>query len=364
VNPPELRLRVGSSSLRPHTLTSARSCALLAAALLTLALRAPAQSPARQAIAPSATAAPGTISGIVTDGDGDAIAGARITLTRVGQPTTGDVNPPVAIADGDGQFAFPNIPPGPFKLSIAAIGFAPQETAGELHAGENLDLPDIALKVAGSATSVQVTATQTEIAEAQINEEEKQRVLGVIPNFYVSYIPDPVPLTAGQKYELAFKNMVDPVTFGLNGLAAGIEQATDTYAWGEGAQGYAKRYAASYGTALIGDILGNAVLPIVFKQDPRYFYKGTGSIRSRVLYALANAVICKGDNHRWQPNYSEIIGGLAASGISNAYYPAPDRTGARLTFEGAAVGTGITGVANVIQELLVRKLTPHIPPNP
>jgi hypothetical protein len=158
--------------------------------------------------------------------------------------------------------------------------------------------------------------------------------------------------------------MIDPVTFGLNGLAAGIEQATDTYAWGEGAQGYAKRYAASYGTTLIGDILGNAILPIVFKQDPRYFYKGTGSVRSRVLYALANAVICKGDNHHWQPNYSEIIGGLAASGISNAYYPAPDRTGVRLTFEGAAVGTGITGVANVIQEFLVRKLTPHIPPNP
>ncbi len=105
-------------------------------------------------------------------------------------------------------------------------------------------------------------------------------------------------------------------------------------------------------------------LPILLKQDPRYYYKGTGSIRSRFFYAVANAVICKGDNGHWQVNYSAIVGSIAAGAISNLYYPADNRSGAGLTFEGAAIGTGFSAVSNVVQEFLVRKLTPHIPPNP
>jgi hypothetical protein len=109
-------------------------------------------------------------------------------------------------------------------------------------------------------------------------------------------------------------------------------------------------------------MLGNALLPILFKQDPRYFYKGSGSVRSRILYAIANSVICKGDNHRWQPDYSSILGGLASGAIANVYYPAVNRTGVGLTFESAGIGTAIAAAANVFQEFLVPKLTPHIPP--
>ncbi len=97
------------------------------------------------------------------------------------------------------------------------------------------------------------------------------------------------------------------------------------------------------------------------KQDPRYFYKGTGSKRSRILYALANSVICKGDNGNWQPNYSSILGNLAAGAISNIYYPAKDRDGVGLTFEGGAIGIGATAGANLIQEFLIRKLTRKAP---
>jgi hypothetical protein len=73
------------------------------------------------------------------------------------------------------------------------------------------------------------------------------------------------------------------------------------------------------------------------------------------------SVVCKGDNGHWQPNYSNIIGGLAAGGISNLYYPAQDRDGAELTFENAAIGTAATAVSNLIQEFLLRKLTPKLP---
>jgi hypothetical protein len=328
------------------------------------------QSPAPQIPAQiiPAQITPAAITGTITDSDGAAIAGARIALTRGGQspvdnpqPPPDDAKAPIAISTRDGRFTFPSIPPGPFQLCIAAAGFTPRQVSGELHPGETRDLPAVALSSAAT-TSIQVTASQAEIAEAQIKLEEKQRVLGVFPNFYVSYIPDPVPLTPKQKFELAFKNMVDPVNFVLTGVAAGAEQANNTYAWGQGAQGYAKRYAAAYGTFLDGTLIGNAALPVLLKQDPRYFYKGTGSIHSRALYAAANAVICKGDNHHWQPNYSAILGSLAASGISNLYYPAPNRSGAGVTFEGAAIGTGMTAIFNLIQEFAVRKLTPHVPP--
>ena len=102
-------------------------------------------------------------------------------------------------------------------------------------------------------------------------------------------------------------------------------------------------------------------MPSVLKQDPRYFYKGTGTTRSRALYAVANAVICKGDNGHWQTNYSSILGGVAAGGISNFYYPSADRNGVTLTIENTALGIAGSAIGNLFQEFLVRRLTPHLP---
>ena len=356
-----------SPRLRLHSL--ALPLLLIVGAQCGLAAELP-SAPSPQSSAQTAPAATGSVSGFITDSDGDSIAAARVTLTRDGQPPT-DTTPASTAASttastttSDGRFTFPGIPPGPFKLSVAAAGFTPQQVSGQLQSGEALEVPDIALKTAGAATTVEVTATQTEIAEAQVHLEEEQRVLGVFPNFYVSYVPNPVPLSPKQKFQLAARTLVDPVSFALTGVTAGAEQASNVYAWGQDWPAFGKRYAAAYGTFLDADMLGNALLPIAFKQDPRYFYKGTGSVPARAAYAVANAVVCKGDNHHWQFNFSGVLRGLAAGGIANAYYPAPNRSSAAVTFEGAAIGTGITAVANLIQEFLIRKLTPHIPHNP
>jgi hypothetical protein len=218
------------------------------------------------------------------------------------------------------------------------------------------------LAVATAVTDVEVGLSQTEVAEEEIKIEEKQRVLGVIPNFYVSYDPNAVPLTSKQKFKLAWKTIVDPVTFVLVGGIAGVEQAQNDFSgYGQGAQGYGKRFGAGYADTITGTFIGSAILPSLLKQDPRYFYKGSGSKRSRILYAIANAVICKGDNGRWQPNYSNILGSLAAGGISNLYYPAQDHNGAGLTFENAALGIGASAAANLLQEFLIRKLTQKVP---
>ena len=301
-------------------------------------------------------AQPGTLTGLITDQDGAAVTTARITLTREGQP-------PLTTTSGpDGRFSFSNIAPGPFKLLVTSPSFAPEDATGTLRPGESLEIPVINLPGVTTTASVQVTASQVEIAQAQIRDEEKQRVLGFIPNFYVSYISNPAPLSPKQKMELAYRTTLDPISVGVSALVAGIQQANNTYpGWGQDAPAYGKRFGTSYGTFLTGTLLGNAVFPIVFRQDPRYFVKGTGTKRARTLYALANAVICRGDNLHWQPNYSSIFGNLAASGIANFYYPATDRDGARLTFENAAIGIGATGIANVIQEFIVRKFTPHLP---
>ena len=102
------------------------------------------------------------------------------------------------------------------------------------------------------------------------------------------------------------------------------------------------------------------LLPSLLKQDPRYFYKGEGTKRSRALYAIANAVICKGDNGHWQPAYSAILGGVVAGAVSNLYYPNDDRSDAAAIFEQVGIGTAQTALENLFQEFLVRRLTPRL----
>jgi hypothetical protein len=221
-------------------------------------------------------------------------------------------------------------------------------------------VPPITLPLATAFTEVQVVFSPTEIAEEQIKEQEKQRVLGVIPNFYVTYVPDAAPLNAKQKFKLALRTTVDPVTFVVTGGVAGIEQSQNQFSgFGQGAQGYGKRYGAAYADMVVGTFIEGAILPSLLKQDPRYFYKGTGSKKSRILYAMANAVICKGDNGHWQPNYSGILGGFAAGGISTLYYPS-DHSDGELVVENTLIGIGATAATNLLQEFVIRKLTPNL----
>lgn len=301
---------------------------------------------------------PGSISGTVVDQSGAIVAGAEVTLIRENQ------SPMLQVVGGDGQFAFVDVAPGPFQLTMAAPGLATQTLSGVLQPGENYVAPEISLRVAPAVTSVRVEPPREEIAAEQIKEQEKQRVLAIMPNFYVSYVPDAVPLNTKQKFGLAWRTVIDPFTFGLNAAFAGAEQAENQFSgFGQGAQGYGKRFGAGYADIVSATFIGSAVLPSILKQDPRYFYKGTGSKRSRLLYALANSVICRGDDRRWQPNYSYIGGSLAAGGIANLYYPKADRSRVGFIFETTGIGIGETAVLDVLQEFFIRKLTPKLPAN-
>lgn len=313
---------------------------------------------------------PGSISGTVVDRDGAVIAVATVTLeettvaTTSGSSTASENAAPSkreSHSDGDGHFAFAGAPPGPFQLTFAAPGFATQEKSGVLHSGEDYIIPQVEL-AAHASVDVEVTLPLDLIAADQVKVEEQQRLLGIVPNYYVSYVRNAAPLTTRLKFQLAWKTTVDPISIVLVGGVAGIQQAENAFSgYGQGAQGYAKRFGAAYADLVSGTFIGSAILPSLLKQDPRYFYKGTGSTKSRFFYAVANSVICKGDNRRWQPNYSFIIGDLASGGISNLYYPAQNRNGAALTFENALIAIGSGAVGNVIQEFFLRRLTPHAP---
>jgi Carboxypeptidase regulatory-like domain len=295
----------------------------------------------------------GSISGKVVDQSGASIAGAVVKLTREGDSSGLEVT-----SDEDGLFAFSNVAPGPFQLAISSPGLASHKFSGTLQPGEAYVTPLILLVIPTQVTEVHVGLPPEELAEVQIKEEEKQRVLGVIPNYYVTYEPNAAPITTKHKFELAWKSASDPVTLVGVGVLAGIGQAGDRWgAYGQGVQGYAKRYGASYANVFASTFIGGAIMPSILKQDPRYFYKGSGSKRSRILYAAASSFICKGDNGRWQPNYSNVIGSFAGAGLQAAYLPANDRRGSGFILSSALIRLGETSLAGVLQEFVFSKLT-------
>lgn len=194
------------------------------------------------------------------------------------------------------------------------------------------------------------TLSQQQLAAEQLSQQEKQRIVGVVPNFNVSYNGDAVKLSPGQKLHLAIRSAVDPVAFAVAGVDAARSQAQNDFpGYGQGMQGYGKRWGASYADDFDGTLLGNALFPILLKEDPRYFRRGTGSFSSRLFYSLSTTVWCKRDNGTWGPNYANVMGNLAAGGISNLYYPASDR-GVDLTFERGFTVTAYGALGGVFNE--------------
>jgi hypothetical protein len=302
---------------------------------------------------PQGTAA---ITGTVLDITGITIPHALVTLTGPNQIPIG------VYSDNDGFFSITGLPAGTFNIIISSPGLETLEFPNvHLAAGEQRELPRIAMPLTSTSVSVTVVATPDEIANEQIKAEEKQRVLGVLPNFYTTYIWNAAPLKAHHKFTLAFHSFLDPVAFAGTAVVAGIEQSHNTFpGYGSGPEGYAKRYGAAFADQATGRLLGSAVFPSIFHQDPRYFYRGSGTMTSRTFYALSSGVICRGDNGHRQLNYSRILGSLAASGIANLYRSSSDRT-VGLTFRNTAIGIAAHAGTNVIREFISRRISTNVP---
>lgn len=308
-------------------------------------------TPATSVVAPVV----GTIHGLVAAADGSVYEGARVTLEQSGVATANVVS-----TDDSGQFAFTGIPAGCFKLTVSADGFESATISGVLSAGEDYDAHSISLAMSSAVSAVEVRATQHDVAQEQLHLEEQQRVLGIVPNFYVSYSQDAVPLSTGQKFHLSWRSSIDPLTIFSSVVSAGFEQANNDFReYGQGTAGFAKRFGASYADNLVGTFIGSAIMPSLLHQDPRYFYRGTGTVRSRMLNAVAFSVMCRSDSGHLQPNYSNWIGDFSASGISNLYYPPSERGSVGLMFQNFAIGKAMSAGQNLLQEFVIPHFTPH-----
>ena len=293
------------------------------------------------------------IAGSVLDTNGDTLGGATVVLkASKGEDRT-------TVSDENGAFQFSGLRPGtPYLITIAIADFETWKSSPiVLTPGQFYFVVDIRLKVAASATSVTVSASNEQIATEQVELQEKQRVFGIIPNFYVTYDAHPVPLTTKLKYKLALKADTDPVTFFGIFFMAAIYQAGDIPNYGQGWDAYFQRVGAGIADTTTDIFLGGAVFPSILHQDPRYFYQGTGTKKSRLIHAMSSPYVCKGDNGKTQPNYSSLGGDLASGAISNLYYPESDR-GAGLVFQGFAITTGVRTINAILQEFVIRKLTP------
>ncbi len=296
---------------------------------------------------------PASIVGTVTDATGGEIPGASVTVDG---PEPGDHHD--MSANGEASFTLSDLHPGvSYRVTVKAPGFAEWTSPDvRLRPGQLFELTNIKLVVQTVETSV-TAASAEEIALAQVKAEEKQRVFGVIPNFYVAYDKQFVPLTTKMKFELAAKASTDVVTLVGAAMIGGINQAAgDKPNYVQGAKGYGQRFGAAYAGAADDILIGGAILPVLLHQDPRYFYQGTGSTRSRIFHAASAPFIARGDNGRQQFNYSSIGGDLASGALANLYYPTADR-GASLVFTSALLTTGGRIVNALAQEFILSKVT-------
>lgn len=270
------------------------------------------------------------------------------------------------------RFVFPLFP---LTLFVGfAMGIAPVRLSAQLPApnaaAEMPDTPRLQAEMAslapldqqgaaatGTSTSREVVQqpasekTQQAQAAQQIKQEEKQRILGILPSFNTSYRSDALTLTGEQKIGLAFRSAIDPVAFGKAFLVAGFHEANhDDIGFPWGFKGYAERSGAAYLDSFTSGMVGSGFLPAALHQDPRYFRLGHGSILRRVGYAFMTTVVCKHDtNRRWEPNVSNVGGNIVSSAFSTLYYP-DNNSGAGDILTRGLTRTATGGIGSLFDE--------------
>jgi len=310
--------------------------------------------PTRAAVAEQAQET-ASVAGVVIDATGAVIPGATVSLIQ------GDDRPLQTLTSGlRGEFRFADVLPGSYRVRVDAMGFATAVSKEFVLAPQQaFVVSDISLSLA--VTSDVTVRPASVIAAEQIKEQEHQRVFGVIPNFYVSYVPDAAPLNSKQKLNLAAHDTFDVMSLASVAIGAGIQQAANAHpGYGQGSAGYAKRWAALAADNVSDDLLSHYVFASLLHQDPRYFYQGSGSKKSRLSHALLSAVIARSDNGSMMPNYAYLLGDASSAALSNIYYPRADRTPSWFLINAALGIAGRAGQA-VTEEFIGKRLTRTVP---
>jgi len=293
----------------------------------------------------------GTVLGQVLDVSEDPVANASVVLQRP------DGDHATVVTMDDGYFAFHDLTPGvAYQLTIKAQGYGGWNSSVTVEPGQEKTLADIKLRILAVQRAVTVSYSSKEVAAQQLKAEEQQRVLGFIPNIFVTYEPHPEPLTAKMKFHLAYKGLTHPTFFAFEAAWAGVQQATDMTDYRQGARGYGERFGANLASGTSEALFANAILPSLLHQDPRYFYRGSGKKGSRAWHAILAPFVCQGDNGKSQPNYSQVGGSLISAALSNTYYPDSQR-GPGLVFTNFGTSMGLHVGLGLAQEFILGKFT-------
>jgi len=224
-----------------------------------------------------------------------------------------------------------------FCVALTCFFFQAQRASGQERPIESLPVPpewDSLPFSAASLSSPQNTGDKQSPRQPSKPQNDLQggtsndRILWTMPNFLTLENADSIPpLTAGQKFKVTARGVFDPFEFVLIGFVAGINQASNSNpTYGQGMQGYAKRYGTAYADNAIENFMASAVFPSVLHQDPRYYQLGYGGFWRRAEHAVGRVLITRSDSGEKQANYSELVGALAAASISTyTYHPQSER---------------------------------------
>jgi hypothetical protein len=194
----------------------------------------------------------------------------------------------------------------------------------------------------GQAQAGSSTKEQKNIQHEQETGTSQDRLFWTMPNFLTMENTENIPpLTSGDKFKVVGRSLIDPSEFVLIGFVAGLGQASNSNpSYGQGAQGYGKRYATAYADNAIENFMASAVLPSLLHQDPRYYQLGHGGFLRRTGHALSRVVMTRSDSGRSQFNYSEVFGaGMAAAISTYSYHPESERgVGTVISVWGTQIG--------------------------
>jgi len=207
------------------------------------------------------------------------------------------------------------------------------------------------LPQAPSQVKAQQDAQTKAEQEKKVEEKEQsERTLGVVPRFGTTDRMDAPPLKTSQKFRLFAKTAFDPVIVVIAAAQAGVSQADNQFKqYGQGAEGYGKRFGAAYADQVSSGFFRNFLYPTIFKQDPRYFRLGHGGFVHRFGYSLAQGVVCHTDSGGRAFNISNVLGAFTSGGLSNVYYPSNDR-GFALTMSRSALAVAYAAGGNLLSE--------------
>lgn len=190
--------------------------------------------------------------------------------------------------------------------------------------------------------------------------------------FYPELATSRGPLRSGQKFELFWTESISPPRILSAAGGAGISQARNTMAgYGQGGDGYGKRFGAAMATSASSHFFGTFLLSAMLHDDPRYFVSADGRVSRRVGHALRRVFVTRTDTGGEAFNWPGILGPLAAESLANTYLPAAEQNAGR-TFSRFGLRVGLGAANNLLKEywptifrsLRIQKVAPGLEPPP